>query len=317
MPIANYLFEAEEDATLFTLENVEAQYKLLATNTFIMGKANPIMSLSTESTISIKQTIHKNNIHTSIITENITGTTDNETMKPHLQQALLLGSISKQIDVVRNSNGAITSVANKKQLHDDWQLWKKDTLPTMYKDSAAQETFIKNYEKGLDLFEDNIPHNLNNFILIPDIYHIKNYVSLANSNATRVRILLSKLVKEMPIEYKFTVSAVKQANIAEITLTAELMNMPQMKTLFLEKLYNAQEAFSINDYTFSITVDYLVESKTGKIISGNLMLKEKMHDHLQYTLHMQLNQLAPTQIEEQPLDIKKPKRKILGDDVKG
>jgi hypothetical protein len=83
----------------------------------------------------------------------------------------------------------------------------------------------------------------------------------------------------------------------------------------LNALYKNQTEFTIDEYVFSIVINYTIESNSGKIINGNLLLKEKMHNHLQYLLHMNLQLHVPPPEPETPESIRRKKRQVLGDDV--
>lgn len=315
MSFLNNLFGKDEKTVFFQLGNFESNYELLVNNEFIMGIENPVISLSTLSNLFLSQVVTKTNISSHIVTKSIVGNTDNQAMKEHLQQALLLGGISKKISFTRDFKGKIIGIINKQELNNEWYLWKKNVLPEIYNTKDEQEKFSLNYEKGLELLENNIHHNLHHFILLPDIYHIKNYVSSAANNATGERVVQSKLIKGMIIRYKFVVTFVGIAGTSQVKLKAEVMNTAEIENNFLKKLYKAQSKFTLADYDFSIDVDYLLNANTGKIISGNLILKEKMHENLQYTLNIQAKEIEPKTSSSIEIDTKKPKRKFLGDSI--
>jgi hypothetical protein len=316
MGFVSNLFGAKESAQLFQLNNFEANYVLTVSNEFIMGQNNEAISLQTVSNIFLQQIVTQAGVNTSITTHSITGNTDNSTMQPHLHQAILLGGISKKIDFARNRKGKITSIENKKQLLSEWLVWKKNILPALYPEKTEQVKFVKNYEMGLELLEKNIQNNLHHFILSPDIYHIKNHVSNSNANGTSELILLSRLIKGMQIRYKFITEYVQNAGHATIKLTAQLLNKGEMQQQYLKKLYKVQNEFTLADYDFTVDVDYLMEPNTGKIISGNLLLKEKMHDNLQYILNMQVAEAVDEKsaIRHDEGSLKK-KRNFLGDGI--
>jgi hypothetical protein len=315
MGLFNNLFGEDEKNKLFQLSNFEGNYLLTVNNELIMGKDNPAISLQTTSQILLTQRVEETGIHTSINTQNITGSTESDTMKPHLQKALLLGGISKTIDFIRNEKGKITGIANKKQLESEWLLWKGTTLPQLYPDKTEQAKFAENYEKGLELMEENMPDNLHHFILQPDIYHIRNHASQSRSNASSTRLLPSKLIAGMVIKYHFVTTEVEYGEQSVIRLKAEIQNEGEMLQKFLKKLYKAQSEFNQAEYAFTIDVDYLVESNSGKIISGNLFLKEKMHHHLQYILHIQVKEATEEKPAAHQSAIRKPRRSFLADEI--
>jgi hypothetical protein len=315
MGLFNNLFGEDKSTRLFQLQDFEGQYLLNVNNEFIMGKENPAISLQTESQLSLTQNITETGISNTLTTNSITGKTDNETMQPHLKQALLLGGISKTIACARNEKGKITAITNKEQLQQDWLLWKETTLPTLYPDAAEQAIFAANYEKGLELMEESLPNNLHYFLLLPDIYHIKNHVTQNSSNATSERIIPSKLIDGMQIRYRFVTTAVEYDERSVIHLSAEIRNEGEMQQQYLKKLYKAQSEFSLSDYAFTIEIDYLVESHSGKTLSGNLFLKEKMHDHLQYILHIQLAEGVHASADAPPPQARKPRRSFLADEI--
>jgi hypothetical protein len=306
MGLFSNLFGEDEKSRLFHLSNFEGNYLLTVNNELIMGKNNPAISLQTTSQILLIQRVEETGIRTSVTTQTITGSTESDTMKPHLQQALLLGG---------NEKGRITSIANKKQLESEWLLWKETTLPELYPEKTEQAKFAENYEKGLELMEETLPDNLHYFILQPDIYHIKNHVSQSRANATSNRVLPSKLIAGMLIKYHFVTTEVEPGEQTVIRLKAEIQNEGEMLQKFLKKLYKAQSEFTQDDYAFTIDVDYLVEPGSGKIISGNLLLKEKMHDHLQYILHMQVSGVTEQKPAAEQAAYRKPKRNFLADEI--
>jgi hypothetical protein len=315
MKLFGNLFGEDEKNRLFQLNNFEGNYLLTVNNELIMGKNNPVMSLQTTSQLLLQQKVEDAGIRTTITTQSISGSTENDTMKPHLQQALLLGGISQTIEFIRNEKGRITGIANKKQLESEWLLWKETTLPELYPDKTEQAKFAQNYEKGLELMEETLPDNLHYFILQPDIYHISNHVSQSRANATSTRVMPSKLIAGMLIKYHFVITDVVPGEKAVIRLKAEVQNEGEMVQKYLKKLYKAQNEFTQNDYAFTIDVDYLVEPGSGKIISGNLLLKEKMHNHLQYILHMQAGGATEEKPAAQQAESRKPKRNFLADEI--
>jgi hypothetical protein len=315
MGLFNNLFGEDEKNRLFRLSNFEGNYLLTVNNELIMGRENPAISLQTQSQLLLQQTVEETGIRTIITTQGITGSTESDTMKPHLQQALQLGGISKTIDFIRNEKGKITGIANKKQLETEWLSWKETTLPQQYADRAEQLKFAENYKKGLELMEENIPDNLHYFILQPDIYHIRNHVSQSRANATGTRMLLSKLIAGMVIKYQFITTEVEYGEQSLIRLKAEILNEGEMLQKHLKKLYKAQNEFTSADYAFTIDVDYLVESGTGKIITGNLFLKEKMHGNLQYIMHIQVKEAKEENAAPQQASARKPRRNLLADEI--
>jgi hypothetical protein len=315
MGLFNNLFGEDEKNKLFQLSNFEGNYLVSVNNEFIMGRDNPAISLQTTSQISLAQKIEESVIRTAITTQTITGSTESDTMKPHLQQALLLGGISKTIDFIRNEKGKITCIANKKQLESEWLLWKETTLPQLYPDKTEQVKFAENYEKGLELMGESIPDNLHHFMLQPDIYHVRNHVSQSRSNASSTRLLPSKLIAGMVIKYHFVTTEVEYGDQSVIRLKAEIQNEGEMLQKFLKKLYKAQSEFNQAEYAFTIDVDYLMESNSGKIISGNLFLKEKMHNHLQYILHIQVKEIKEENPAPQHTATRKPRRNLLADEI--
>lgn len=312
MGLLNFFSGEDKTEKLFRLGNFEANYLLTVSNEFIMGKENPVISLNTESDISLQQLLDKNKIYTSVTVNTIRGKTDNNTMKPHLQQMLILGGISKKINFERNARGKILRVTNKEELNKEWHAWKESELPQVFTDKKEQMKFAENFEKGLAALDKNIKNNLSYLIFLPAIYHSKKYIS--DSNATDELILPSKLIADMMIRYRFAPTDIKDLDISMIKLNSEIVNREEMRREHLKKYYKDQKEFKIEDYDFAIDIDYCIERNTGKIISGNLFLKEKMHDRLQYILHIHIDEVVNEKEEVKQLISRASKRTFLADE---
>lgn len=313
MGLFDNLFGKDDEALLFRLNSFNARYLLTVSNEFTMGKENPVVVLQTESDISLQQQLAENHLLTTVTVNSITGKTENSTLKPHLEQMLVLGNISRKIVFERNERGSITGIANQEELNNEWEAWKKTSLAVHFPDPAEQVKFVEHFEKGLTAMEENIKNNLNYYILLPEIYHLKKHNSC--SNITDEHTQPSKLISGMPLQYRFRATEITDTDTAVIKLETEILNMPDVRKKYLKHYYGAQTEFDITEYSFSIHLDYLAEKNSGKIISGNLFLKEKMHDHLQYLLHIRLDEIK----EETPVTTNQTphtrKRNFLADEI--
>jgi hypothetical protein len=280
--------DAANNHTLLSVGEFEAHYQLIVNNEFIMGKSNPAISLSTQSRIFLQQSPYQGFIYTSVQLDDITGKTDDHTLNPYLQQLLTLSAISRKTILERNARGEILRVYNKETLQREWQQWKATTLPQMFDNPQQQQKFAANYEKGLLEIENAVKHNLNYYILAPGLY------GNPPSAAAAEMLLPSKLIADMLIRYRWVVINTHDADTLAVSLIAEVINGYELQTQYLSAYYNAQEEYTLQDYSFSINLDYHFEKQSGKILSANLLLKEKMHDHLQYILSMELVEIQTT-----------------------
>lgn len=306
--------EADKAARLLQPHDHTVHYLLTASNEFVMGKENPPLVITTESNIVLRQTVHENNIQTDITVESVTGKTEAPALQMQLQQMLALAEISKCLVIERDAHGKMKHIANMEDVHEQWQEWKQTKMTGVFPLENDQIKFAANFEKGLQRMDVSIQNNLNYFILIPDIYHVKKYNSPSNAGAEIV--LNSRLVADMPVRCRFVpVGIEEKVGRAFLKLNAELLNAYEMQKS-LKPYYKQQKEFSITDYSFTIDLDYELDSTNGQIIAGNLFLQEKMHNHLYYILHIQVMQAKEEQpVTEEAIGIRKPKRNFLVDEI--
>jgi hypothetical protein len=307
--------EGKEDKAARLLQPAShvAQYVLKASNEFMMGKENPALSITTESDIQLHQTVDEDGIRSAITLQSITGKTEAPALQAQLQQLLALAEISRQLVIERNDHGKMLRIVNMEAVQEQWRHWKEHHLTALFPEESDQAKFADNFEKGLPRMDEAIPNNLNYFILLPDIYHVKKYSSPSNTGA-ELR-LHSRLVADMPVCCRFVpMEIVEKGERAFMRLRAELQNAYEMQKK-LKAYYKRPTEFSAAEYGFTIDLDYELNVANGQIIAGNLFLKEKMHDHLYYILHLQLMPAA----EEKPVapqpEERKRKRSFLADEV--
>lgn len=282
-----------ENIYLLNVDEFSQVYDLIVKNTFVMGKENPSVSLKTKSEIIIDQEKVDDFIHNRIELIDIVGETENATLKPFLQQSLALADISKELFVKRNLEGKILSVEKQEKLLTDWQLWKEQKLTSVFPTEKEQTVFAKNYENGLKDFEIGFKKNLQYLFLLPEIYSVifppnQHYLFLSDYIT-----FTSRLVENM--DYNFQLKLVKleeEKDVLSVELHAVLNNKEDITKSHLNSIYDANEEFSLSDFDFSIKIKYNLERATSKIISGTFNFCEKLHDHLSYSINMDLEEFS-------------------------
>lgn len=281
-----------ENIPLLQLENFTQSYTLNVENTFLMGKENPPVSLQTASSLVIKQEKENDFLYNTIELTHITGDTENDTMKPFLLQSLALADISKSLCIKRNKDGKILSAKKKENLRKDWELWKQEKLSSVFPEEKDRNTFISNYEKGLEDFDAAIRKNLQYILLLPEIYSLifppnQHFVFLSGPFQFSSRLAGGT-------EYIYQLKLVKldeEKDILSAELHSVLNNENDLFRNHLKKLYESNPGFSIDQFEFSIRIRYTFEKSTSRIIQAELYLTEKMHDHLAYTIGMKLESI--------------------------
>ncbi|MGE8553388.1 MAG: hypothetical protein ACN6OB_05545 [Chryseobacterium jejuense] len=288
MSISNFFFG--ENIPLLQLDKFSQEYTLNVENTFLMGKENPPISLKTSSELFLDQNKESDLIYNRIKLLEITGDTDNHTMKPFLLQSLALADISRNIYIKRNTDGKILSVENKDELWKSWEEWKENKLPSVFPEEKDQIKFVANYEKGLKSFEGELKKNLQYILLLPEVYSLifppnEYYSFLSSSLNIRSRLMQG-------VEYSYQLKLVKleeENNTLFVEFHSVLNNREELIKSHIKKLYENEKEFSIDQFEFSVKTKYNFEKSTGKIINAELHFTEKMHEHLAYLIDMDLN----------------------------
>lgn len=289
MSLSKFLFS--ENIPLLQLGSFTQPYILNVENTFLMGKANPAVSLKTVSSLILKQEKEGDLLYNTIELTHITGDTEDNTMKQFLLQSLALSEISGRLHIKRNRDGKILSVENKEDLQKDWEEWKQNRLPAVFPEEKDRNTFISGYENGLKDFDVAIKKNLQYILLLPEIYSLifppnQHFIFLSGPFQ-----FSSRLVSGM--EYAYQLKLVKldeEKDILSVELHSVLNNENDLIRNHLKKLYESNPEFSTDQFEFSITIQYTFEKLTSKINKAELHLTEKMHDNLAYTIKMELEQ---------------------------
>jgi len=290
MSVLKFLFG--ENTPLLSVDKFSQDYNLRVKNEFIMGKENLPISLTTLSDITIDQEKKENAILNSIYLKSITGNTDNEAMKPFLEQSLALSEISPAIHIKRNLQGKIISIEQKEKLTADWELWKEKRLKSVFTEEKEQIRFISNYTNGLKNFDQNFKRNLQYILLLPEIYSVifppnKHFTFLYSHSQ-----LNSRLVEGMEYQYQMKLVKLDEENdILSLELHATLNNKEELNRRFLNKIYAAHPEFSLTNFGFTIEIKYVFQKSTSKIISAKLDFSEKLHDHLSYSICMNMHEL--------------------------
>ncbi|BAP31479.1 hypothetical transmembrane protein [Chryseobacterium sp. StRB126] len=288
MSISNFFFG--ENIPLLQLEKFSQEYTLNVENTFLMGKENPPISLKTSSELFLDQQKESDLIYNRIKLLQITGDTDNHTMKPFLLQSLALADISRNLYIKRNSDGKILSVENKDELWKSWEEWKENKLPAVFPEEKDQIKFVTNYEKGLKSFEGELKKNLQYILLLPEVYSLifppnEYYSFLSSSLSIRSRLMQG-------VEYSYQLKLVKleeENNTLLVEFHSVLNNREELIKSHIKKLYENEKEFSIDQFEFSVKTKYNFEKSTGKIMNAELHFTEKMHEHLAYLIDMDLS----------------------------
>lgn len=287
MSISKFVFS--ENVPLLNIGQFSHGYNLKIVNEFIMGRENLPILLQTQSQLIIEQRKEDKYIFSDIFLKDIKGTTDNDTLKPFLDQTLALARISPVLNVKRDLNGKILAVENKEKLSRDWEKWKVEILPTIFPNEKDQVKFVSNYENGLKDFDQSLKKNLQYIFLLPEVYSVifppNEYFLFLYSESQ----LASRLIENM--EYHYQMKLVKleeEEDLISLELKAVLNNSDYINKKFLQNVYTSHPEFSINDFNFIIEIKYTFEKSTARIVSGDLVFKEMLHEHLCYSINLTL-----------------------------
>ncbi|MCQ9639497.1 hypothetical protein MP478_08845 [Chryseobacterium sp. WG14] len=287
MSISNFFFG--ENIPLLQLEKFSQEYTLNVENIFLMGKENSPISLKTSSELLLDQQKESDLIYNRINLLEITGNTEDHTMKSFLQQSLALADISRNLYIKRNANGKILSVENTEELWKSWEEWKENKMVTVFPEEKDQIKLVANYEKGLKSFEGELKKNLQYILLLPEVYSLifppnEYYSFLSSPLSIRSRLMQG-------VEYSYQLKLVKleeENNTLFVEFHSVLNNRAELIKSHIKKLYENEKEFSIDQFEFSVKTKYNFEKSTGKIMNAELHFTEKMHEHLAYRIDMDL-----------------------------
>lgn len=276
---------------LLQVANFSQAYALHVENTFIMGKENPPVSLQTSSHIILEQENTGNAIYNTIRLLKINGHTDDDTMKPFLEQSLALADISPNLYIKRNLDGKILSVEKKEDLWKDWEKWKQNSLKTVFPEEKDQHKFTVNYENGLKDFDTSLKKNLQYILLMPEIYALIFPPNDHFSFLYNPLKLSSRLVEGMEYQYQMKLVTLEEdQEIISAELHAILNNKEDLMERYINKLYEGRQDFSVNDFSFSIQIKYIFEKSSAKIKKAELRFSEQLHADLVYMIQMDLGE---------------------------
>ncbi|OCA78320.1 hypothetical protein BBH99_08840 [Chryseobacterium contaminans] len=287
MSISNFFFG--ENIPLLQLEKFSQEYTLNVENTFLMGKDNPPVFLKTSSELLVHQQKESDFIYNTVTLQEITGDTEDHSMKPFLLQSLALADISRNLYIKRNANGKILSVENTDELWKSWEEWKEDKLASVFPEEKDQIKLVTNYEKGLKSFEGELKKNLQYILLLPEVYSLifppnEYYSFLSSLLSIHSRLMLG-------VEYNYQLKLVKleeESNTLSVEFHAVLNNRDELMKSHIKKLYENEKEFSIDQFEFSVKTKYNFEKSSGRIMNAELHFIEKMHEHLAYMIDMDL-----------------------------
>lgn len=320
MSLRNVLFGGDSAPKLFQRADFESPYRIKTNNEFIMGKENPIIKLETESEILLKQEFQPDKIINTIETKTIKGNTEHEQMKPHLEQMIRLADISEKVVVERDVNGKIKSVLNTQTLYADWEKWKETKIQTAFSSEKDRQKFIQTYEKGLENMVEGLKKSFQHIVLLPEIYHFKNYISTQYPDKTSKTKLTSKLVPDMVIEYYMKATKIESFQDSGVSIKSEVTNETEMVNDHIAPMYNRHQEYTLKDYLFEITTNYSFEKSTAKIKRANFLLREKIHSNLQYTLAIEIEEIVaekttiPTKESQRKPENQESRKSFLADE---
>ena len=277
--------------TLLTqLQNFSEEYILEVENTFKMGIENPEIKLETISELSIQQEIDSQTIKNTITLNQIKGRTESHIMQPFLEQSLALAEISKTLDLKRSPKGTLIGIIDKENLWHDWRQWKINRLKNVFPEEKEQIKFVKNYEKGIENFDEGLKDNLQYILMLPEIYEVVFPPNQQYNYLFSPKKFKSRLINEAVYQYQMKLVKLEEVkNELEVVLHAQLSNKDYIIEKYLNNIYKSTPDFTISDYSFSMIINYKLEKSTGKIIEANLVLVEKLHENLSYSIKMNLN----------------------------
>ncbi len=263
-------------------------YNLRVTNSFKMGKENPIISLETISDLVLKQEVKNDRIFNTIELKTIKGITESDQMRPHLEQSLLLADITKVIEVQRNTRGKVTAVTNMDSLWEDWKKWQKTHLLELIPEDRNRKRFIENYERGLKDFDYSFRNNLQYLLLLPEIYEITSPPIPYYNYNTSVHSFISRMLgAELKYFYTMELSTLKQeGEVMDMGLTIVLDE--KSEHIKILKPYYEQMGVDLTNFRFALEISYLLEKSTSKIMSAKLNLIEHLHQDMFYQIEMEL-----------------------------
>jgi hypothetical protein len=293
MKLLNAIVNNPSVSKCMYVNSFDTKYHIKTANCLAMGKQNPEIKMETEAIILFSQDVDILKITNTLETISIEGNTDNEMMNPHLQQLLLLTDISKRIVIERNSHGKLKAIANVSTLRKDFEKWKAKKISDVFQTRQQQQTFIKNYEKGLDSLNKELEKNFQYILLMPEVYHFKKERSGQLSNRTSQAVLLSKLVGDMVINYHLKSTVVKEdGQDVTLRIVSEIENEHLLVKRHLSPMYEKYKEYSLSDYQFKIQADYLFEKESSKIKNATFSLYEQLHAHLSYKLEIRVQETA-------------------------
>jgi hypothetical protein len=280
----------KKDLLIPSPKNFSARYKMLTQSTFIMGAENKPLEMETVSILQVNQRIYDDSIETAVTVESIKGSTANKELQDHLDTTLALSHVSKTLVFQRNAIGKFMYITNKPQLKKDWEKWKSTEINKVFKEKKEQDKFIRNYEKGFEKMDQAIPLSFQNALLIPALYGFKSNQDVSNCFSSQS--INSKLIADVVLKYEIctTHTEINDIGEAKIALESRLLNKDVMK-IVLEKIYESSKEFSIKNYQFGISLDYILECETGKILKSKFSLTEIVHDNLRYDLKIDLQEI--------------------------
>lgn len=280
------LFVKNPKGRLLLASSFSNEYNIIANNVFVMGKENPVVETKTNTTIKFSQEVNEKNIHNRIEVVEITGTTGDGRLRDGLDKMLMLQKISPVIILKRDLKGRITEVVNKEALRSEFDNWVKEHIAEVFAEKKSQDIFQKNYLNGLDNLERHIASNFQYMLLMPEVYHFRPYTSPNNYDKTRAYRLASKLVADMELWYFLENRHIERSELIEHMMVSKLLNRNYLEQQFLKKLYKQQTGLSVTDFHFQIEMRYKWHPETYELISAGFKLIERMHDHLSYTYHI-------------------------------
>lgn len=261
------------------------KYKLLTESVLMMGEQNSPVKTAMQSDVEYTQSVRGKGFITSVEISNLNGTCNNPALFNSLQELYVVSEINPRLVVRRNKDGKVSRIENINEMENEWQNWKENKLATFIPNIRKQKRFINNYERGMKRLRYCIEQNFQYMLLFPECYRFKEYASIENRSMGK--IYNSRFIEDMHIPYRLVeksfLETVDGLKMSMFSLVDDEVKLP-LKSFYKKYL----PEFSVEDYDFFISLEYLFEKETGKVINGKLSFCEMLHPNFQYKIEISM-----------------------------
>jgi len=288
------LFRREDtDVYLLSQSDFKSDYKLITESTYIMGAENPPIKMKNIADIVVEQAVNipKKKILTAVTTHNVTYETNNPAFEKGLEEAELFSDIIPRIVIERNLRGEYIKVANTEKIKSNWQHWKEHTLPTAFPELSKQKKVITNFENGLKELDEEFNNNFQYTLLLPECYKYRDFYYPTDIGS--LKKYQSHLVENLLIAYQLKKDTFQiEQDKVELHLKPVLLKSYQdriedrLKSFYKSYLPD----FSYTQYAFDISLKYLLDKRTSRILNAEMSFNEELHPHLKYSMNFILQE---------------------------